>query len=196
MIHCSEQLAVASGCLLMLNLRSDCWSMALVSRSFLLWSWSSEYAAAATVEANMRIVVVDNRLVINVGDVCDVDVSDTAVVKEAVTLPISAVETIARVSKSVIDATVKSDVGSPVSLVPGIKAVVPTPVSGSPELTDGSKNPRARNPVVAFIVIPCPVAGRPDIPLSWTQRLSVNRQRRGTDSYRNSDPEMSMGHPA
>jgi hypothetical protein len=154
--------------LLVLNLRANRRLVALVHRSFLLRSGSSADSAVATVVADVRIVVDDNRLVINVGDVGDVNVVHTAVVKVAVALPISTIKTITGIAKSVINPAVKSDVRSPVSIVPGIEAIVPTPVSGSPKLSDGSEHPRARHPVVAFIVIPCPVARRPDISLSGT----------------------------
>src|ERR1700688_4018838 len=141
----------------MLNLRADRRLVVLVHCSLLLRSGSRPDSATAAVVADVRIIVDDNRLVINVGDVGDVNVVHAPVVKVAVALPISAIKTTAGVTKAVIDAAIKSDVRPPVSLVPGIEAIVPTPVSGSPKLADGREHPRARHPVVAVIVIPCPV---------------------------------------
>jgi len=154
--------------LLVLNLRADGRLVSFVHGSLLLRSGSSADSAVATVVADVRIVVDDDRFVIDVGYIGDVNVVHAPVVKEAVALPISAIKTIAGVAKAVIDATVKSDVRSPVSIVPTVEAIVPTPVSGSPKLSDGSEHPRARHPVVAIVVIPCPVARRPDVSGSGT----------------------------
>jgi len=154
--------------LLVLNLRADGRLVSFVHGSLLLRSGSSADSAVATVVADVRIVVDDDRFVIDVGYIGDVNVVHAPVVKEAVALPISAIKTIAGVAKAVIDAAVKSDVRSPVSIVPSVEAIVPTPVSGSPKLPDGSEHPRARHPVVAIVVIPCPVARRPDVSGSGT----------------------------
>src|ERR1700676_4266307 len=170
----------------MLNLRADRRLMVLVRCSLLLRSGTGANSAGGTVITDVRVVVDDYSLVIDVGDVGDVDVVHAPVVEVAVALPISAIKTTAGVTKAVIEAAIKPDVRSPVSIIPGIETVVPTPVAGSPKLADGSEYPRARNPVVAIIVIPCPITRRPDVSLSGTQGLNVNRQRRGTDPYRNS----------
>jgi hypothetical protein len=180
----------------MLNLRADRRLMVLVRRSLLLRSGTGADSAVATVIADVRVVVDDYRFVVDVSDVGDVNVVHAPVVKVAVALPISAIKTTAGVAKAVIDTAVKSDVRTPVSIVPVIETVVPTPVSGSPKLADGGEHPRARDPVVAIIVIPCPITRRPDVSLSGTKRLNVNRQRRWTDPYRNSHAELSMGDTA
>src|SRR6202163_1930201 len=156
--------------------------MAIVRRSVLLRSWPSMNAAVATVVTDPRIVVDDNRLVVDVRYVGDVDVGDAAVVKEPVALPIPAEKSRAGITKAIINAAVETDVWSPIAAIPNVEAVIPAPVAGSPKQSDGSKHPRARNPVVAIVVIPSPVARRPDVALSWTQGLNINRQCRGTDS--------------
>jgi hypothetical protein len=94
--------------------------MVLVRCSLLLRSGTGADSAGATVITDVRVVVDDYPLVIDVGDVGDVDVVHAPVVKVAVALPISAIKTTAGVAEAIIDAAVKSDVRSPVSIVPGV----------------------------------------------------------------------------
>jgi hypothetical protein len=176
--------------LLVLNLRADRRHVSLVDRSFLLRSGSSTDPAVATVVADVRVVIDDNRLVIDVSYIGDVNVVHAPVVKEPVAVPISAIKTITGVSKPVIDTAIKSDMRPPISIVPGIDAIVPAPVARGPKHADGSEHPRARHPVVAIIVIPCPVAGSPDVAGSGTEWLNVNRQRWRTNPDRNSYPNL------
>lgn len=145
--------------------------------------------AVATVVTDPRIVVDDNRLVVDVRDICDVNVGDATVVKVPVALPIPAEKSGAGVTKAIINAAVETDVRSPIAAIPNVETVIPAPVAGGPKHSDGSKHPSARNPVVAIVVIPRPVARRPDITLSWTQGLNINGQRRWTDPDRNSDAD-------
>jgi hypothetical protein len=98
----------------MLNLRADRRHVSLVDRSFLLRSGSSTDPAVATVVADVRVVIDDNRLVIDVSYIGDVNVVHAPVVKEPVALPISAIKTITGVSKPVIDTAIKSDMRPPI----------------------------------------------------------------------------------
>jgi hypothetical protein len=147
-------------------------------------------AAVATVVTDPRIVVDDNRLVVDVRYVGDVNVGHATVVIEPVALPIPAEKSGAGVTKAIINAAVETDVWSPIAAIPNVEAVIPAPVARSPKHSDGSKHPRARNPVVAVVVIPRPVARRPDVALSWTQGLNINGQRRWTDPDRNSNADL------
>src|SRR5260370_28011097 len=100
---------------------------------FLLRSGPRADAAVAAVEADTGIVVHDDRLVIDIGHVGDVHVSDTTVVEKSVTSPLPAEKADARVAKAVLDATVEADVRTPVAAVPSIESIIPTPVARSPE---------------------------------------------------------------
>jgi hypothetical protein len=146
--------------------------------------------AVATVVTDPRIVVDDNRLVVDVRYVGDVNVGHATVVIEPVALPIPAEKSRAGVAKAIIDAAVETDVWSPVAAIPNVETVIPAPVAGRPKHSDGSKHPSARNPVVAIVVIPCPVARRPDIALSWTQGLNINGQRGWSDPDRNPNADL------
>src|ERR1700730_11982659 len=156
--------------------------MAFVRRSLLLRSWPSINPAVATVVTDPCIVVDDNRLAVDVRYVGDVDVGHATVVKEPVALPIAAEEPRTGITKAIINAAVETDVWSPIAPMPNVETVIPAPVARGPKHSDGSEHPSARNPVIAIVVIPCPVARRPDVGLSWTQGLNINRQCRGTDS--------------
>jgi hypothetical protein len=129
----------------------------------------------------MGTVVDDDRLVVHIGYIGDVNVGHAPVVKEPVSAPVATVETVAGVSKAVIDAAIKADVRSPVAIVPSIKTVIPAPIARRPQHSDGSLDPSAGNPVVAVVVIPCPITRRPDITFSRAKRLNINGQRRWAD---------------
>jgi hypothetical protein len=130
--------------------------------------------AVATVVTDPRIVIDDNRLVVDVRYVGDVNVGDATVVKVPVALPIPAEKSGAGVTKAIVDAAVETDVRTPIAAIPNVETVIPAPVARSPKHSDGSKHPSARNPVVTIVVIPRPVARRPDIAFSWTQGLNIN----------------------
>jgi len=146
--------------------------------------------AVAAVVTDPRMVVDDNRLVVDVRDISDVNVGHATVVIISVALPIPAEKSGAGVTKAIIDAAVETDVRSPIATIPNVETVIPAPVARSPKHSDGSKHPSARNPVVAIVVIPSPVARRPDIALPWTQGLNINGQCRWADPDRNSNADL------
>jgi hypothetical protein len=153
---------------------------------FLLRSGPRADTAVAAVEADTGIVVHDDRLVIDIGDVGDVHVSDTTVVEKSVTSPLPAEKADAGVAKAVVDATVEADVRTPVAAVPSIESIIPTPVARSPEHANGGEYPGPGHPVIATVVIPSPVPRRPEIAGTGAQGLRVDRQRRRADPNRNS----------
>src|ERR1700704_284278 len=130
--------------------------MAIVRRSLLLRSWPSINPTVAAVVTDPRIVVDDNRLVVDIRYVGDVDVGDAAVVKESVALPITAEKSRTGVTKAIINAAVETNVRAPIPAIPDVEPVIPAPVAGGPKHSDGSKHPSARNPVVAIVLIPRP----------------------------------------
>src|SRR5580700_3460517 len=142
--------------------------------SFLLSSGPRADAAVAAVVADTGIVVHDDRLVIDIGHVGDVYVSDAPVVEKSVTSPLTAEKSDARVAKAVVDATVKADVRTPVAAVPNVESIIPTPIAGSPEHPNRGEYPGSGHPVIAIVVIPSPVPGRPEIARAGAKGLHVN----------------------
>src|SRR6266478_3626552 len=149
--------------------------------SLLLRSGPRADTAVAAVEADTGMVVHDDRLVIDIGHV-----GDATVVEKSVTSPLPAEKADAAVAKAVVDATVKADVRTPVAAVPNVESIIPTPVARSPEHPNGGEYPGSGHPVIAIVVIPSPVPGRPEIAGAGAKGLRVNRQRWRADPNRNS----------
>ena len=168
--------------------------MLLVRVSFFLRRRSSTHSTR-TIEASAvyRGVVVDHRLVIHIVNLGDVHVVHSPVVVEIVPPPISALITFSTVPIAVIYSAIETDARSPVTVIPYVCPVVPSPVSGCPQVAGRRrKHPCAGNPIIIFIVFAIsPVAGRPDIIFAGTNGLHVDWQRRGrnTNRYSNDLPE-------
>jgi len=177
MIGRREQCAILTCGMLLLGLRRHRRTMRFVSVGFLLRTWARAYSALAAVECHMRIVIHDDGTIyVDVGDVDGVYMHDGRVVEEAATAPFTAIEAVAAVSVSVIDATVESNLRTPISGIPEIGAVVPAPVAGRPQQARfGSFDPGARHPVVSVVIAPCPIARSPHVPFTGTDRLLINR---------------------
>jgi hypothetical protein len=152
------------------------------------------HAAFTAVEAHASyIVIVDNRSVVNVGDVYTTEVGNGAIVVKRVTTPVAALKTNTTVTVPVVDTTVETYVRTPVALVPEIEAVTPAPITGSPKITRlGRHHPRARYPVIVIITV-SPVARCPDVPNSRARGLHIHRQSRGCDSDGNTDGDEREG---
>jgi hypothetical protein len=140
----------------------------------------------------VRFVIYDHGAVyVDIGDVNCVYVHDRGVVEEMALAPFAAAEALAAISKAIVDSAVKADMRPPVTAVPNVEAVVPSPISGSPQQARfGHFHPSARHPVVAIIVIPGPISGSPHIAFAGTNGLFVNRQRRWTDAHRDADANL------
>src|SRR5271170_6294129 len=177
-----KQGLVLAGGVRLLNLRGDRRSMRFAGICFFLWSGSNRNTAFAAVKGDVGCVVHDHRIVdVDVGDVDRIHVHDSGVVEESAAAPFAATETDAAIAEAVVNAAVEADVWAPVAAVPNIEAVVPAPVTGSPEHADGCDHPGAGHPVVAAVIVPGPVAGRPQIAGAGADGLLVNRQRGRTD---------------
>src|ERR1700716_4269690 len=96
--------------------------------SFLLRSRPRTHAAIAAVVADAGIVVHDDRIVIDIGHVGDVHVSDATVVIKSVTSPLTTEKSHAGIAEAVVNTTVKSDVRTPVAAIPNVESLIPTPV--------------------------------------------------------------------
>ena len=136
--------------------------------------------------------VVDHSLVVDIRDVCRVDVIHRSVVVEASVAPISALIPVAGVAVAIVNAAVESDDGSPVALIPEIRAVirVPGPIARSPQRArERRKHPGARDPEVAARA-PSPITRRPDISGSGAEGLLVNRQWCRSDCNHHAPPRL------
>ena len=135
------------------------------------------------VKARTVSVHILGKRVIDIGVVNDglVHVRYSGVVLEVVSIPSSAPIAISGVAVTVINAAVKTDMRSPVTLVKDIRAVVPAPPCRGPKQTDGRRsNPHPRHPIIS-VVIP-PVSRSPNVALGRSRRLLIYRQLRRSDA--------------
>ncbi len=124
---------------------------------------------------------INDGLVVNVVDICNVNIVYGTVVVEGSVVPVPALVAFSAVAVAVIHATVEADFGPPVSIVKSVRAIVPAPVARRPKQASlRSFDPCAGHPVVAFIAVG-PVARRPNIALTGRDRLRVDRQRGRSD---------------
>jgi hypothetical protein len=131
--------------------------------------------------------VVDYGPAVNIVNVPDVHVVHRTVIVEGPVIPISAFIADATIAEAVIDATVETDMRTPVTVVPSVAVTAPAPIAGSPEEANfGSHHPRARHPVIAFIAI-SPVTGGPQITFPGGHGLRVHRQRGRSDRDRHAE---------
>src|SRR5580692_8685797 len=115
---------------------------------------SSNSTGAAVIADTVDRGVVDYGLVVNIVNVCDVDVVHGAVVVEGSVIPISTLVADTTIAEAVVDATVEADVRTPIAAIPSIGVAAPTPITGSPEQAKcGRRHPRTRHPKVALITI-------------------------------------------
>ena len=122
-------------------------------------------------ERIIDVGVVDNRLI---------HMRYSSVVLEGVATPSAAPVTVSGVAITVINASVKTDRRSPVTLVKRVSTVSPTPPSRGPKQTDPwRRDPHAWDPIIiVVIVVPAPITRSPDMSCDRTGRLHDYRQRR------------------
>jgi hypothetical protein len=147
---------------------SSCWSQPNPSGSAVV-AYPAHVCHTCDVCYFVTVSVIDSR---------NAHVRDRAIVLECASLPISAVETSAGISKAVVHAAVKAYVLAPVSLAPSITAPIVAPIPRSPKrAVVGSQDPHARDPVITGRRV-APVTRRPDVVVSRAFRLAVLGQRR------------------
>ena len=140
--------------------------------------------AAVVADASRIVIVVDDRSVVSIVNDGDIDVVHGAIVGKVIAIPSPTQIANANVTEPIIHAAIKSDVRSPITGVPEIAAVAPTPVAGCPKNADtGSQHPGPGHPVI-IVVFVSPIAGRPDIALPRAYWLFVDRQFRRGNPYR------------
>src|SRR5579863_1623665 len=155
---------VGAGGVNVLSLRCGRRSMPLARRRFLSRCGAGGQTPAAPVVADaIDGRVVDDGLVVHIGDLHIADIGYRAVVAENSIVPASAFESGSGVAETVVDAAVEADLRSPVAFIPHESSAAPTPVAGGPKQADsGCHDPGAGHPVVAVGAIG-PIAGAPKI---------------------------------
>ena len=184
MVLRSQEGPIAARLMLMPHLLTCGFKVAFSSPSLLFMSRTSTNSAVASVIADtIHRDVVDHSSVIDM-HVGDPDVVDAAVVVEVPTSPVSARIPGANIAETVIDAPIETDMRAPITRIPDVNTLMPAPIARRPEQADRRRRrPGTGHPVVAVRAV-SPVAGSPDITVTGTRRLLINRQYRWSDRDR------------
>jgi hypothetical protein len=138
-------------------------------------------ASTSTVVAD-TINGIHDRPLVDVVDDGDVYIVHSRVIEELTTIPVTAFVADSDVAVTVVDSSIEADIWAPISNIPEIRAVRPSPIARCPEKTDlGRRHPCSGNPEIASIIVIGPITGRPDITFPWANRLRVNHQWRWSD---------------
>src|SRR5579863_2932407 len=94
-------------------------------------------------------------------------------------VPATSLEAFSEITKTVVDATIETNMWAPVPIIKNKGTVGPSPIRRCPEESNfWSQDPRAWNPVVVGVIVaPRPVAGSPDVAIAGTERLLIDGQR-------------------
>src|ERR1700676_55460 len=142
--------------------------------------WPGRYSASSSVVTHMIIhgnVVDHSPIHIGVVNHRGVYVHHRRVVSKHSAIPAPAKEPNSTIAKSIINSAVESDVRPPISCVKKIPAAAPAPITRRPKIADSRRHdPRSRHPVITIVAIR-PIAGRPKIPRTRTDRLFVHWER-------------------
>src|SRR5215469_2039993 len=187
-----EERAVAACGVIVFHLFVGCFHVALLSPALFLSSRTRINSASPAIEAHAVDVSLVNHRAVAVGVVDDhrVDVPNSCVISEHAVLPSSTNKARAVIPEAIVNSTVEPDVRAPVSGVPHVDTVTPTPIARSPKKSGiGRHNPRARHPVVAIRTV-SPIARRPKIAGPRANRLLIYRQDWRADSDRHTDRDL------
>src|SRR4029450_13216209 len=104
----------------------------------------------------------------------------SGVVLEGGSTPSAAPVAVSSVAVAVVNASIKTDSRSPVTLVKHVRAGVPAPPRRGPKQTHSRRcNPGARHPIIIpDIMTITPVTRSPDITCDGAGRLLIHRQNR------------------
>src|SRR5579864_8472053 len=193
-IHGRTQLWIGPRGLHVLALRSCGRKMADTRGRLFLRGGARLYAAVSSVVADASdVALIDNGRVVHVMNDGDVHIVHGAIVEKAVVVPTSAVVTVAEVSVAIVDPAIKSHHSiRPVPCVEDEPAAAPSPIAWSPQKAYfGRENPSPRHPVIIVVVlVPGPVARRPDITFTRANGLFVNGQIRGREPNRDAHTDL------
>jgi hypothetical protein len=132
MIYRSKQFAVAAGSVFMLHLHVGWLDVAFAGHHcFRVTRAGMDSAGSAVIAYAVHGDIIDDRLVVNV-HVGDVHIVHRTVVEEVTTIPVPAAVSCAKVAEAVINATVETDVRTPVAGMPYINTFTPAPVTRRP----------------------------------------------------------------
>lgn len=173
------------------HLRSDRPHPPLALRSDLRGSRLRLNAAPSTVKADPpRVIVIatvvvdhhravvhnDGSIDIGIVNIGGVHIGEGCVVVESISPPATAPIAVTVIAVAVVHAAVESNFRTPVTGVPGISGVAPSPIARSPvETRLRSFHPRAGYPVIS-VASPSPISRGPDVARSRTLGLLVNGQ--------------------
>ena len=182
---------VISGLLLMRALRFCCLDTTIV-RCRLLSAGRSGLNSAWAIKADAIVdISVADHGTVNVGVVNDgrIDVPNRCIILEVIAFPSAAGEARSVIAVAIVDTSVKSNVGTPITAVPTVVAVRKTPVTRGPIVSRlGNLHPSAGHPEITVISVG-PVPGIPKISFLRTRWLLVNDKgrRRNCDQDRLSE---------
>ena len=182
---------VISGLPLMRVLRFCCLDTTIARCRFLSGGWSrvnSTWAIKADVVVGISVA---DHCTVNVGIVDDgrIDVPNRCIILEVIAFPSAAGEARSVIAVAIVDTSVESNVGTPITAVPTIVAVRKSPVTRGPIVSRlGNLHPSAGHPEITVISVG-PVAGIPKISFLRTRWLLVNDKgrRRNCDQDRLSE---------
>ena len=135
MINRDKLTAVRAGCHLMLPLHRHRRDVTLVGKGLLPRSGLRLHASISSVVAD-RINGINNRPLVDVVDDRDVHMIYSRVIEELSTIPVTAFVAHSDVAVTVVNSSVEADVRTPISDIPDIRAIGPTPISRRPEKAD------------------------------------------------------------
>ena len=135
MINRDKLTAVRAGRHLMLPLHRHRRDVTLVGKGLLPRSGLCLHASISSVVAD-RIHGINNRPLGDVVDDRDVHIVYSPVIEELSTIPVTAFVADTDVAVTVVNSSVEADVWTPISDIPDIRAIGPTPISRRPEKAD------------------------------------------------------------
>lgn len=135
MIDRDKLTVVRAGRSLMLPLRRHRRDVALLGKGLLPGSGARLNTATSSVVAD-TIHRVDHRPLVDIVDDGDVHVVYSRVIEELSAIPVTAFVADTDVAVTVVDSSVEAHIWTPVSDVPDIEAVRPTPIARRPEKPD------------------------------------------------------------
>ena len=135
MIDRDKLTVVRAGRSLMLPLRRHRRDVALLGKGLLPGSGARLNTATSSVVAD-TIHRVDHRPLVDIVDDGDVHVVYSRVIEELSAIPITSFVADSDVAVTVVNSSVESDVWTPISDIPEVRAVRPTPITRRPEKAD------------------------------------------------------------
>jgi hypothetical protein len=97
------------------------------------------------------------------------------IIKEMAALPMPTPKTGSVITKSIVNSAVESNVRSPITAMPKVTSITPTPPPWSPKEPYGRRQyPHTGDPVI-IVIPPAPIAGAPQVSIPRAGRLVVDR---------------------